>query len=215
MAISLDVLNMKGEKVGTVDLPEEVFGVKARGPLIHEVINAHLAGLRRGTHSTKTRAEVSGGGAKPWKQKHTGRARSGSTRSPLWRHGGIVFGPKPRRYTQALPIAKKRQVFKAVLSEGVREGKVGVMDAVSVAEPKTRHVAAMARKLGWGENSLLVVDRFDPVFMRAARNMAGLGIVCAKDLNSYDALASKKIVFTRAGLDQLIQRLSNGEGKAA
>jgi large subunit ribosomal protein L4 len=145
--------------------------------LIHEVVTAYLANQRRGTHSTKTRGEVSGGGLKPWKQKHTGNARAGSIRSPLWRHGGITFGPKPRSYVQAVPPAKRRLALRAVLSSFAADGKLTVVDQFSVAEPKTKHVAAMVAALKLGPKSIVVVDDITPVLDRAARNLAGLRLV--------------------------------------
>src|SRR5688572_27469049 len=121
MPLSLEVINIKGEKTGNVDLSEKVFKAQAPVAVVHEVVNAFLANQRRGTHSTKNRGEVSGGGLKPWKQKHTGRARAGSTRSPLWRHGGIIFGPKPRSYFQGLPVEKKKIALRKILSDMVKE----------------------------------------------------------------------------------------------
>jgi large subunit ribosomal protein L4 len=215
MSLALDVLNLKGEKVGQVDLPETVFGVKANSAVIHEVMTAYMANRRHGTHSTKTRGEVSGGGAKPWKQKHTGRARSGSSRSPLWRHGGVTFGPKPHKYTHAVPEGKKRLALKMVLSDLVREGKLCVLESFSVSEPKTRKVAEITASLKLPERSVLLVDRIDPVLARASRNLAGLGLARARDLNSYEALLAHRLVFTKAGLDQLIQRVSGGGREAA
>jgi large subunit ribosomal protein L4 len=147
---TLDVLNSKGQKAGSVELADAVFKVKAPSTLIHEVVTAYLANQRRGTHSTKTRGEVSGGGLKPWKQKHTGNARAGSIRSPLWRKGGITFGPKPRSYVQAVPPAKRRLALRAVLSSFVADGKLTVVDQFLLAEPKTKHVAAMGRRLEAG-----------------------------------------------------------------
>jgi large subunit ribosomal protein L4 len=215
MAISIDVLNTKGEKVGTADLPEEVFGVKASSAVIHEVVNAYLANRRRGTHSTKTRGEVSGGGLKPWKQKHTGRARSGSTRSPLWRHGGITFGPKPRSYVQAVPEAKRKLALKAVLSDALREGRLKVLDAFTVPEPKTRLVASAAKALNVPEKSILVLDEPDATFLRAARNFAGFRLFRAAGINCYDVLKAKEVLVTRPALDLITKRLGGNVAREA
>jgi len=206
----MDVLNVKGEKVSSVDLPEAVFGVKGSPALVHEVINAYLANRRRGTHSTKTRGEVSGGGVKPWKQKHTGRARSGSIRSPLWRHGGVTFGPKPRSYYQSVPEAKRRLALKMILTDLVKDGRMKVVDAVSVPEPKTKHVAAMVKKLNAPGRTVMVLDQIEPVFLRAARNMAGLRLCRVENLNSYDALQAEQLIFSKPALDKIVQRL-NGD----
>jgi large subunit ribosomal protein L4 len=204
---TLDVLNSKGQKAGSVELADAVFKVKAPSTLIHEVVTAYLANQRRGTHSTKTRGEVSGGGLKPWKQKHTGNARAGSIRSPLWRKGGITFGPKPRSYVQAVPPAKRRLALRAVLSSFAADGKLTVVDQFSVAEPKTKHVAAMVAALKLGPKSIVVVDDITPVLDRAARNLAGLRLVRARDLTSYTALLAEQLVFTKAALDQITARL--------
>jgi large subunit ribosomal protein L4 len=209
MSLTLEAVNTKGEKTGAVDLPEGVFGAKASRAVVHEVVNAYLANQRRGTHSTKTRGEVSGGGLKPWKQKHTGRARAGSTRSPLWRHGGIIFGPKPRSYYQDIPEAKKKLVLKAVLSDCLKEGRLSVVDALSVSEPKTRLVAEIAEKLGWAEKTVVVMEGVDKNLTRAVRNLPNVHLCVAKDLNSYDALWARRLVFTRGALEQISKRLGS------
>lgn len=204
---TVDVLNSKGQKAGSVDLADAVFNVKAPSTLIHEVVTAYLANQRRGTHSTKTRGEVSGGGLKPWKQKHTGNARAGSIRSPLWRKGGIIFGPKPRSYVQAVPPAKRRLALRAVLSSFAMDGKLTVVDQFSVAEPKTKNVAALVAALKLGPKAIVVVDDITPTLERASRNLAGLRIVRARDLTSYTALLADQLVFTKPALDQITARL--------
>lgn len=209
MALTIDVLNIKGDKAGSLDLPEGVFNAKVSPALVHEVVTALQANERRGTHSTKTRGEVSGGGLKPWKQKHTGRARSGSNRSPLWRHGGITFGPKPRSYFQGLPESKRRLALKKVLSDAAKDGRVKVMDAFTVSEPKTKRVAEIAKKLGFGAKTLLVVDQAEASLQRAARNYADLTLCRASDLNSYDVLWANQLVFTKAAVEQISKRLEN------
>lgn len=204
---TVDVFNTKGQKAGSVELADAVFKVKAPSTLIHEVVTAYLANQRRGTHSTKTRGEVSGGGLKPWKQKHTGNARAGSIRSPLWRHGGIIFGPKPRSYVQAVPPAKRRLALRAVLSSFAADGKLTVVDQFSVTEPKTKNVAAMAAALKLGPKTVVVVDDITTALDRAARNFAGLRLCRARDLTSYAALLADQLVFTKAALDQITARL--------
>jgi len=204
---TVDVLNSKGQKAGSVELADAVFNVKAPSTLIHEVVTAYLANQRRGTHSTKTRGEVSGGGLKPWKQKHTGNARAGSIRSPLWRKGGITFGPKPRSYVQAVPPAKRRLALRAVLSSFAMDGKLTVVDQFSVAEPKTKNVAALVAALKLGPKAIVVVDDITPTLERASRNLAGLRLARARDLTSYTALLADQLVFTKAALDQITARL--------
>jgi large subunit ribosomal protein L4 len=211
--LTVDVLNKKGEKVDTVSLSADVFEVKAPSSLIHEVVTMYLANERRGTHSTKTRGEVSGGGLKPWKQKHTGNARAGSTRSPLWRHGGITFGPKPRSYVQAVPPAKRRLALKAVLSSFVREGKLRVIDDISVSEPKAKQGAALLAALKVGPKTVLVVDAVPETLDRALRNNPSARIRLARDLTSYQAMLADELVVTKAALAELTQRLGDGSAE--
>ncbi len=216
--LTVDVLNKKGEKVDTVSLPADVFEVKASPALVHEVVTAYLANERRGTHSTKTRGEVSGGGIKPWKQKHTGNARAGSTRSPLWRHGGVIFGPKPRSYNQPVPPAKRRLALKAVLSSFVRDGKLRVIDDLAVAEPKTKRAAELLASLKLAPKSLLIVHQIPEMLDRAMRNIPTVRLRLARDLTSYQALLADELVLTRAALDEITKRLADAgaaEGASA
>ncbi len=208
--LTVDVLNAKGEKVDTVNLSDQLFRVKACKTLVHEVVTAYLANERRGTHSTKTRGEVSGGGLTPWKQKGTGNARAGSNRSPLWRHGGITFGPKPRSYFQAVPPAKRRLALKAVLSSFAKDGKLRVIDGFSVNEPKTKRVEELAKGFKLGPKSVLVVDQINETLNRAARNLPSVRMRLARDLTCYQALLGNELVITRAALDELNKRLGQG-----
>ncbi len=207
MSLTVDVINAKGDKVGSADLAESVFGVRAAKSLVHEVVTAYLANVRRGTHSTKTRGEVSGGGLKPWKQKHTGRARAGSNRSPLWRHGGVIFGPKPRSYHQAVPPAKRRLALKSVLSNFAAEGKLRVVEAFEVKEAKTKAAAGLVRALKLVPKSLVVLEDIPPMLAQASGNLRDIRICRARDLNSYQAILADELVFTRAALDQITKRL--------
>ncbi|MBK8574411.1 MAG: 50S ribosomal protein L4 [Elusimicrobia bacterium] len=209
--LTVDVMNTKGEKVNTVTLSPNVFGVKASSALVHEVVTAYLANERRGTHSTKTRGEVSGGGIKPWKQKHTGNARAGSTRSPLWRHGGVTFGPKPRSYNQAVPPAKRRLAMKAVLSSFVKDGKFRVIENLVVSEPRTKRAVELLKSLKLAPKSVLIVDSIPEILNRAMRNIPTVRLRLARDLTSYQALLADELVFTRAALDEITTRLG-GEG---
>lgn len=209
--LTVDVLNKKGEKVDTVSLPADVFEVKASPALVHEVVTAYLANERRGTHSTKTRGEVSGGGIKPWKQKHTGNARAGSTRSPLWRHGGVTFGPKPRSYSQPVPPAKRRLALKAVLSSFVRDGKLRVIDDLVVAEPKTKRAMELLTSLKLAPKSILIVNQIPEMLDRAMRNIPTVRMRLARDLTSYQALLADELVFTRAALDEITKRLADAD----
>lgn len=209
MALSLDVVNVKGEKIDSVQLSEKVFEAKASSALIHEVINAYLANRRRGTHSTKTRGEVSGGGAKPWKQKHTGNARAGSSRSPLWRHGGIIFGPKPRDYNQPVSLTKRKIALRKILSDYAKEGRLRVVDSFTVSEAKTKRVLEIVKKLGIAEKTIIVLDNVSDTLQRASRNLAGVRICRVSDINSYNALQAEHLVFSKPALEQITQRLEN------
>ncbi len=213
MSLSIDVMNAKGEKVESLALPEEIFGVKPHSRLVHEVVIAYQANTRRGTHSTKTRGEVSGGGLKPWKQKHTGNARAGSIRSPLWRHGGIIFGPKPHRgYLQPVSRQKRQLALKAVLSDYLKQGRLRVLESFVITDPKTKKAAEIVKKMNLPARSVLVLDKIEPVLDRATRNLAGIQICIAKDLNSYGVLLSDQLLFTKAALDVVMKRLE-GEGE--
>jgi large subunit ribosomal protein L4 len=209
--LTVDVLNTKGEKVNTVTLSPDVFEVKASSALVHEVVTAYLANERRGTHSTKTRGEVSGGGIKPWKQKHTGNARAGSNRSPLWRHGGVTFGPKPRSYNQPVPPAKRRLALKAVLSSFVKDGKLRVIENLSVTEAKTKRAKELLTSLKLVPKSVLIVEAIPEILNRAMRNIPTVRMRLARDLTSYQALLADELVFTRAALDEITARLGGAE----
>lgn len=216
MSPSIDVLNAKGDKTESLSLAESVFGVKPHSRLVHEVVVAYQANTHRGTHSTKTRGEVSGGGVKPWKQKHTGNARAGSTRSPLWRHGGIIFGPKPHEgYKKPVSRQKRHLALKAILSDYLKQGRLSVVDGFAVTEPKTQKVAALLKALKAPAKTVLVVDQLDPVLAKASRNLDTFTICPAKDLNGYGVLLSDKLLFTKPGLDALMKRLESAETPAA
>jgi large subunit ribosomal protein L4 len=209
--MELKVLDNKGKESRTVNFDEALIDTKASKSLLHEVVVAHRANQRMGTHGTLTRAEVSGGGQKPWKQKGTGRARSGSTRSPLWRHGGIIFGPTPRDYRQDLPKQKKKLAFRMALQELFSENKFQVVDPIQVSEPKTRLVAQIYSKWQAPTDSLFVVHKKDPVFSRASKNIANVKVTDVESLNTYDCLAARRIFITPEALEQLSARIS-GKG---
>jgi large subunit ribosomal protein L4 len=215
MPLTIDVLNAKGDATASLPLSEAVFGVKPNSRLVHEVVTAYLANNHRGTHSTKTRGEVSGGGVKPWKQKHTGNARAGSTRSPLWRHGGIIFGPKPHQgYKKPVSRQKRHQALKSILSDYLKHGRLSVVDGFAVAEPKTKKVVDLLRALKAPAKTVLVVDQVDPVLAKASRNIGTFRICPAKDLNGHNVLLSDKLLFTKTGLDALMKRLENADAAA-
>lgn len=202
------VYSLEGKEVGTVDLPESLFGRKPSSSFLHEVVTAYLANQRQGTVSAKTRSEVSGGGRKPWKQKHTGRARAGSNRSPLWRKGGVVFGPKPRSFRQGLPQAQKRLALLQSLSAKSLQGEMTVLDQISIPEPRTRILASALKNLNAPSGTLLVVEEFSPNLALSSRAMAGLSVVRLQDLNAYEVIKARKLLVTRGALESLKARLA-------
>lgn len=191
----------------TVDLPPEVFGAPVRRSLLFEAVRAFLARQRAGTHATKTRGEVSGGGKKPWRQKGTGRARAGSTRSPLWVGGGTVFGPKPRDYGYELPKAARREALRSALSAKVKSGDLVLVDTISLAQPKTRHLVEFLRAVDV-ESALIVTPERDPLLERAARNLPGVDIRSVGGLSVYDLLRHRKVVMVASVIERLKDRLA-------
>ena len=188
--------NDSGELLGVVQLDEEYFGALVNVPLLHQVVTAQLAAKRSGTSSTKTRAEVSGGGAKPYRQKGTGRARQGTTRAPQFTGGGIAFGPKPRDYTQATPRKMIRLALRCALSDRALEGRVVLVDHWSFEVPKTKQALASLRALGLYGNILLVVGSEDVLAERSFANLPEVNIVEAAQLTAYDVVVSDWVVFT-------------------
>lgn len=197
------VLDMEGKKVGKLQLPETVFGQKPSAHFLHEFVTSYLASQRLGTAHTKTRSEVSGGGRKPWKQKHTGRARHGSIRSPLWRKGGVVFGPRPRSYRQELPEAKRRLALVQALSAKHLEGKLVVLKSLELKEPKTKYLAQVLKKIGASPKAFLVLEEAGDIFRRAARNLNTLEWSLAQDINAYRVLRGGCVVFTESAVTVL------------
>lgn len=195
-----------GGAESTIDLPPEVFGAPVRRPLLFEAVRAFLAKQRAGTHSTKTRGEVSGGGKKPWRQKGTGRARAGSIRSPLWVGGGTVFGPKPRDYAYELPKSARREALRSALSAKVRDGNLVLVERISLPEPRTRHMVEFLRSLGL-EGALVVTAERDEAVERAARSIPGVDVRTAHSVSVYDLLRYRKVVMVLAAIESLKNRL--------
>lgn len=209
--MQIEVLNKEGKKVGSCELPEALFGQKPEPHFLHEVVTAYLANQRSGTHSTKTRGEVSGGGKKPWKQKHTGRARQGSNRSPIWRHGGITFGPKPHSYRQELTETKKRLALAQALSAKYSEGNIVVVDAFGVDKPKTAIMSAVLETLKGGRRPLLVNSAVDKAMKTAGKNIQGLHLCLAGDLNAYTVLNASRVIITKDATEKLAAILKQGK----
>jgi large subunit ribosomal protein L4 len=216
--MKFDVTTATGTAAGTVDAPDDLFGIEPNVPVMHQVVTAQLAHRRAGTHSTKTRAEVAGGGAKPWRQKGTGRARQGSIRSPQWRGGGIAHGPKPRDYTQRTPKKMVRLALRGALSDRAAEGLVKVVDDWGIDEPRTKQAITVLEQLGLrtkGERVprvLLVLDRTEDAAWKSFRNLGQyVQIVLPEELNAYDVLVNDYVVFSKATLDAAIERYSSQE----
>ncbi len=213
---TLDVTTPAGSKAGTVDLPAEVFDVQVNIPLIHQVVVAQLAAARQGTHSTKTRGEVAGGGRKPYRQKGTGRARQGSIRAPQFAGGGVVHGPTPRSYEQRTPKKMKVAALRGALSDRARDGRVHVVSAVVDGEtPSTKAAAATIERLSSRKNVLVVLERGNDVAWLSLRNLVNIHIVTPDQLNTYDVLVSDDVVFTQAALEALLAGPVRGKSAKA
>jgi len=205
---TVDVRDVSGEKAGTVELPERVFGVQANIPLIHQVVVAQLAAARQGTHDTKGRGEVRGGGRKPYKQKGTGRARQGSTRAPQFAGGGVVHGPTPRNYEQRTPRKMKAAALRGALSDRARAELVFVVEALVEGEtPSTKAALKTLGAVASGPRTLVVVGRADTVAWRSLRNAPQVHLIAPDQLNTYDVLVNDDVVFTRSALAEFL-----GEG---
>ena len=192
---SMKVLNMAGAEVGTVELNDEIFGITPNPVAVHEVVKNHLANCRQGTQSALTRAEVSGGGRKPWRQKGTGRARQGSTRAPQWTHGGIVFAPKPRDYSYVLNKKVKRLALLSALSDKAANGNMILVDKIAADEYKTKTVVAFLAAVGAGKKNLIVNDTLDAKFVKSAANIPGVQ-TAATGINTYDVVYADKLILS-------------------
>ncbi|MDI6890474.1 MAG: 50S ribosomal protein L4 [Thermodesulfovibrionales bacterium] len=192
------VKDRNNSTVAKINLRDDIFGVRAAPGVVHEAVINFLANQRQGTHATKTKGLVRGGGKKPWRQKHTGRARAGSIRSPLWRGGGIVFGPQPRDYSYELPKKVKRLALRTALSIKMSEGAITVIDRFSMDRPKTKDMIAILKNLGLeGERILIVTPERDEVVALSARNIPGVKVVRVSDVNSYDVLVHGRLLMTK------------------
>ena len=202
---TINVLSPAGETVGTVELPAEIFDAKVSIPLLHQVVVAQLAAARQGTHKAKTRAEVRGGGRKPYRQKGTGRARQGSTRAPQFVGGGVVHGPVPRDYSQRTPKKMKAAALRGALSDRARNSRIHVVTGVTAGEaPSTKAARTLIGKISERKNVLLVVERDDELAIKSARNLPEVHILDAGQLNTYDVLVSDDVVFTQAAFERFV-----------
>jgi large subunit ribosomal protein L4 len=200
---TVDVVDLKKNKVGTVDLPQEVFGCDPRAALVHEAVIMQRACERQGTASTLRRGEVSGSGKKPWKQKHTGRARAGSVRSPVWRHGGSVFGPKPRSYAYTMPKRKYRAALQSALSAKLADGKLIVVSDLSLVQPKTKLLARALMQFSGGEYALVVAGDGQSGVLQAAKNLASVKVINPEHLNVYDVVRAQIVVIPERELTRV------------
>jgi len=196
----VQVLNMQGSAVGEIELSESVFGITPNIHVLHSAVVSQLAGERRGTQSALLRGEVRGGGRKPWRQKGTGRARSGSTRSPLWRGGGVVFAPKPRKYGFKLPKKVRRLALHSALSSKVMEQQLIVLDVLNMGEAKTREMVKVLKALQIGKKAMIVMDDIDEAVQRSARNIEGVKTTDVAGMNVVDILNYDILVMTKAAV---------------
>ena len=206
-ALSVDIVDSKGDKTGSADLPAEIFDVEPNIPLMHQVVVAQLAAARQGTHSTKTRGDVRGGGRKPYRQKGTGRARQGSIRAPQFTGGGVVHGPKPRDYSQRTPKKMKAAALRSALSDRARNGRIHVItEFVTTGTPSTKAALAALRHLTDRDKVLVVTTREDELTVRSLRNLPQTRLLPADQLNTSDVLVTDDVVFTADALDAFLGR---------
>jgi len=204
--MKIQVLDQSGKPVKELKIPEEVFSYPVKEHLVYEAIVNYLANQRQGTASTRNRGEVSGGGRKPWRQKGTGRARAGSVRSPLWRHGGTVFGPKPRDYGYAIPKKARKNALKSALTAKLAEKQLLVIDKIKIAQPKTKEAAAWLKNLKI-DSALIIDNRENENLFRSARNIPRVKAVNDEQLNVYDVLKYTWILVSQKAFDSLVERL--------
>jgi len=199
---TVGLFNKEGKQVGDFQLNEGVFGVEVNQYAMHQVVVALLANKRQGTQSAKTRAEVRGGGIKPWRQKGTGRARQGSIRAPQWIKGGIVFAPKPRDYRVSVPKSMRRVALKSALTSKVQAGEMIVMEDLAFEAIKTKQVAEMIKTLGFNK-TLIVTAESNEVVYKSARNIAGISVIPANNINVYDLLKYEKVIMTKDAVSKI------------
>ena len=203
--LKTNVYNMSGELVGEIELSEAVFGIEPNKAVVHEVVKNHLANCRQGTQSALTRAEVSGGGRKPWRQKGTGRARQGSTRAPQWTHGGIVFAPKPRDYSYTLNKKAKRLALKSALSAKAAAAQIVVIDEIKMDAPKTKEFASFLAAVGATKKPLVITAEASQNVVKSGRNIPGCNVTFANLINVYDIVNAEKLVVDKAALAKIVE----------
>jgi len=199
---TVDLYNREGQKVGDMQLSDNVFAVEVNESVLHQVVVAQLANKRQGTQSAKTRAEVSGGGKKPWRQKGTGRARQGSIRAPQWIHGGIVFAPKPRDYRMSIPKTMRRVAMKSALTSKVNDKNIIVLEGLQLEAPKTKEIVRMINAFE-AKKPLIVVPATDEVVFKSVRNIEGAMVIPVNNLNVYDILKHDKFIITKEAVAKI------------
>jgi large subunit ribosomal protein L4 len=198
-----NVFNMAGEQVGTIELSEAVFGIEPNTALLHAAVKNYLANQRQGTQSALTRAEVSGGGIKPWRQKGTGRARAGSTRAPQFTHGGIVFAPKPRDYSYSLNKKEKRAALKSALSDKAANGNIIVVEGLAMEEIKTSVFAKFLNKIGAAKKAMVITNGVNENVFKSARNIEGVSVTTAEILSTYEIMNAGVLVVDKAAIEKI------------
>jgi len=199
---TVDLYNREGQKVGDLQLAETVFAVEVNEDVLHQVVVAQLANKRQGNQSAKTRAEVSGGGKKPWRQKGTGRARQGSIRAPQWIHGGVVFAPKPRDYKMSIPKSMRRVAMKSALTSKVNENELVVLESLELDAPKTKEMVKMINAFE-GKKPLIVVPESNEVIYKSVRNIEGATVIPVNNINVYDILKHDKFIITKEAVSKI------------
>ncbi len=200
---SISVVDMEGKQVGTVDLSDSIFGIEPNAAVMHQVVLSYLAAQRQGTQSALTRAEVSGGGKKPWRQKGTGRARQGSTRAPQWTHGGVVFAPKPRDYRFTINKKERRLALKSALSVKAAESDIIVVDSIKTDEYKTKNIVAMLGAIGADKKALIVLPEVDSKVIKSANNIPGVKTAQVNTINVYDILNADKLIIAKDAVSKI------------
>jgi large subunit ribosomal protein L4 len=206
------VKDINGNQQGEYDIAEDLLVFDKGGQAVKDAVTAYRAGLRAGSASTKTRAEVRGSGRKPWKQKGLGRARVGTKQNPIWRGGGVAFGPKPRKYNKKLTKKVARLAFRRAFSEKVAAGDVEVLDELTLPEPRTKLFAEIMEKVGTGRLTLILVEALDDNLKMASRNIPGIDVKMVSNVNTYDLLRYSKIIIVKDGLQTLVSRLGGNVG---
>lgn len=199
----LSLRNIKGKEIGEVSLRDNIFNTKINKYLVHQIIKCYLARKRRGTASTKNRSEVRGGGAKPWKQKGTGRARAGTNSSPIWTGGGIVFGPAPRDYSFSFPKKMKIAALKSALSDKLENKEIIIIDKLSLEENKTKKMVEILRNLQAFKNPLIIIEKEDKGIALSVRNIKGVKVLPVSKINTYDLVSQEKIIITKKALERM------------